>query len=379
MKLEPAFTQKVEGASDDKLSLCYQCGTCTAVCPAGVPVRSLIRGSQLGARESVTGDQRLWYCNTCKLCEVGCPRGVKITDTIHAIRIAAYEGKKVPQKLESALWGVYEDANPWGGKKADRGKWAEGLGINQGKPAKYLLYVGCAASFDPRLQHVARSLALILGKAGVDFSVLGSGESCCGDVVYQLGEEAFLEELVQGNIQSFTKSGAEAIIAVSPHCFNMFRSVYPKYGAMPTALHYTEFLAGLLDKGSLSPGRLDGGAAVTYHDPCYLGRYHGVYEEPRKLLESVPGLELSEMGDSKANALCCGGGGGGMWVDQEGERPSMHRVKQAADTGASQMVTSCPYCIQNFEDSAKTAGVSMGVMDVSEVIARALGLDVGGV
>ena len=226
---------------------------------------------------------------------------------------------------------------------------------------------------------MARSLASILGKAGVDFSILGSGESCCGDIVYQLGEEAFLEELVQGNIQSFTKSGAEAIIAVSPHCFNMFRSVYPKYGSMPTALHYTEFLAGLLDKGSLSLGRLDGGTAVTYHDPCYLGRYHGVYEEPRRLLESVPGVKLSEMDDSRANALCCGGGGGGMWVDQEGERPSMHRVKQAADTGASQMVTSCPYCIQNFEDSAKTAGISMGVVDVSEVIARSLGLSAGGV
>jgi len=379
MKLEPAFTQMIEGASNDKLSLCYQCGTCTAVCPAGVPVRSLIRGSQLGTKESAIGDQKLWYCATCKLCEVGCPRGVKITDTIHSLRVAAYEGKKVPQKLETALWGVFEDANPWGGKKAERGKWAEGMGIAQGRPSKYLLYVGCAASFDPRLQRVARSLASILGKAGVDFTILGSSESCCGDVVYQMGEEGFLGELVQENIKTFSKSGAEAIIAVSPHCFNMFRSVYPKYGAgMPTALHYTEFLAGLLDQGSLSLDRVEGdGAAVTYHDPCYLGRYQGIYEEPRKLLEGIPGVKLSEMEDTMANSLCCGGGGGGMWVDQEGERPSMRRVRQAADTGASQMVTSCPYCIQNFEDSAKTAGVSMGVMDVSEVIARALGLDGG--
>ena len=380
MKLEPAFTQGIEGSLNDKLSLCYQCGTCTAICPAGVPVRSLIRGSQLGAKEAVTSDQRLWYCATCKLCEVGCPRGVRISDTIHALRVAAYGGKKVPQKLESALWGVYEDANPWSGKKAERGKWADGLNISQGRPAKYLLYVGCAASFDPRLQHVARSLASIMSKAGVDFSILGTSESCCGDVVYQMGEEAFLEELVQGNIKSFTKSGAEAIIAVSPHCFNMFRSIYPRYGAgMLPALHYTEFLAELLDKGSLSLGKLDGGAAITYHDPCYLGRYHGIYEEPRKLLEGISGIKLSEMEDSKANALCCGGGGGGMWVDREGERPSMHRVKQAAETGASQMVTSCPYCVQNFEDSAKTVGVSIGVMDVSEVIARALGLDGGSV
>jgi Fe-S oxidoreductase len=379
MKLEPAFTARVEGASGDKLSLCYQCGTCTAVCPAGVPVRSLIRGSQLGAGDSVIGNGRLWYCATCKLCELGCPRGVKITDTIHSLRVAAYEGKKVPQKLEGALWGVYEDANPWGGKKADRAKWAEGLAVKQGKPAKYLLYVGCAASFDPRLQHVARSLASIMTKAGVDFSILGSAESCCGDVVYQMGEEGFLEELVKGNIQAFAKTGAEAVISISPHCFNMFRTVYPKYGGTLQALHYTEFLAGLLDGGSLGLGRLEGEQAVTYHDPCYLGRYHGLYEQPRKLIEGIPGVKLREIEDTKANALCCGGGGGRMWVEADGERPSLRRVKQAAETGASQMVTSCPYCIQNFEDSAKTAGVRMSVVDVSEVIARALGLDGGSV
>jgi len=383
MKLDIAFTNKLETVSSDKLSLCYQCGTCTAICPAGVPVRTLLRGAQLGAGETVIGDDRVWYCATCKLCELGCPRGVKITDTIHALRVAAYESKKVPKKLETALWGVYEDANPWSGKKPDRAKWAQGLTVKVGKPAKYLLYVGCAASFDPRLQRVARSLASIMTKADVDFSILGSAESCCGDVVYQMGEEGFLEELVHGNIQTFAKSGAEAIIAISPHCYNMFKSIYPKYdesgrdggGSMLPALHYTEFLAGLLEKGSLGMGRVDGDATVTYHDPCYLGRYHGIYEEPRKLLDSIPGVKIAEIDDNKANALCCGGGGGRMWVESEDERPSMRRVKQAAETGASQMVTSCPYCIQNFEDSARTAGISLGIMDVSEVIAHALGIE----
>jgi len=371
MKLEPAFTKRIESASDDKLSLCYQCGTCTAVCPAGVPIRSLIRSSQLGSRESVIGDQRLWYCATCKLCEVGCPRGVKITDTIHALRVAAYEGKKVPQKLESALWGVYEDANPWGGKKGNRGKWAEGLSINTDKPAKYLLYVGCAASFDPRLQHVTRSLASILGKAGVDFSVLG-GESCCGDVVYQMGEEAFLEELVQANIQSFTKSGAEAIVAVSPHCFNMFKSVYPKYGSIPTTLHYTEFLAQLLDKGSLSPGRLDGGAAVTYHDPCYLGRYNGVYEPPRRTLAAL-GARVVEMPRTRDEAACCGAGGGRIWMEDVAgirERPAETRVKEAAGVrDVAALVVSCPKDLVMFQDALKTTQLegSLAVQDLAQL------------
>lgn len=372
LKLEPEFSKRLEAASNEMLSLCYQCGTCTATCPMGVPTRGLIRGAQLGAKQQIIEDKRLWYCTTCKQCELACPRGVKITDIIHASRTVAFEGRKAPQKLEEALWGVYEDGNPWGGKKEERAKWAEGMDVKIGKPSKYLLYVGCETSFDPRLQKVAKSLATILADTGVDFSILGEGESCCGDVVHDIGEEGFLEELAQKNIESFKRSGAESIITVSPHSYDIFKAVYPKYGEMPEVLHYTQFLTNLLDKGSLKVHRPEADLTVTYHDPCYLGRYNGIYEEPRKLIESVPGVKLAEMDDNKENALCCGGGGGMMWTEYDGERPSLRRVAQAADTGASTIVTACPYCIQNFEDGIKTKDLSLNVTDISEVLVKAI-------
>lgn len=396
------FAQKVQNVSNEPINLCYQCGTCTAACPMNVPVRRLIRSSQLGLKDITIDNKDLWSCSTCRICELYCPRGVKITEILHALRIMSYDAKKSPKKLDEALWGVYEDGNPWKGKKADRAKWAEGLDVRTAgaitggaiptakTKAKYLLYVGCAASFDPRLQKIARSLVRILNKAGVDYAILGDKESCCGDVIYNIGEEGFLEELVQNNLKDFEKTGAECVVSISPHCYNMFKTVYPKYGNAIPSHHYTELLSELIDKDALKisssasssssslvsktpSGAIGGKLEVTYHDPCYLGRYHGIYEEPRKILESLPHTALVEMKDTKGNALCCGGGGGQMWMDSIGERQSHQRIMNAAESGASIMATSCPYCVQNFEDAAKTKSVrDVRVMDVAEMVEASL-------
>ncbi len=319
--------------------------------------------------------EALWQCATCRQCEVACPRGVDITGVIHSLRGISYGERKVPAKLEGALWRVYEEGTAWEGKKNERAKWAEGLNVKVGAPAKHLLYLDDAASFDPRLQRIARSLVKIFNATGVDFAILGDKEKSSGDEVFQIGEEGFLEELAQSNIESFKSIGAEDVITVSPHSNGVFRDVYPKYGTLPPVLHYTEFLAGLLDKDALKLRRSDGGeeTSVTYHDPCYLGRYGGVYEEPRKLLESVPGVKLSEMDDNRANALCCGGGGGGMYVETEGARPSHRRVSQAAESGASVMATACPFCVLNFEDGVKTVGAEIKIRDVAEIVASLVG------
>ncbi len=375
LEQEAEFSKRVGEISGEMLSLCYQCGTCTASCPMGVPVRRLIHSSQLGLKDFTLSNSGFWNCATCKLCETTCPRGVRITDILHALRVIGYEEKKSPKKLDEPLWGVYEHANPWGGKKGERAKWAESLGIKDAEKskAKYLLYVGCAASFDPRLQKITRSLAKVLGEAGVDFGILGEKENCCGDVIYHIGEEGFLEELVQNNLKEFEKTGAEALISISPHCFNMFKSVYPKYGKMIPAYHYTEILLDFVEKNQLPIVSSDNKLEVTYHDPCYLGRYHGLYEGPRKILEGLPGTKLTEMVDNKNNALCCGGGGGQMWMEAIGERVSHQRVQQAVDSGASILATSCPYCVQNFEDAVKTKGAEkMQVMDVAEIVAKAM-------
>jgi len=368
------FRSAMAEAAPTTLSLCYQCGTCTAICPMNVPVRSIMRGAQLGLKELAVREA-LWLCATCKQCEVACPRGVDVTGVIHSLRGMSYKERKAPSKLESALWRVYEEGTAWEGKKSERGKWAEGLNVKVGKQAKHLLYLDDAASFDPRLQRIAQSLVRIFNAAGVDFAILGEKERSSGDEVYQIGEEAFLEELVQSNIEAFKGIGAEDIITVSPHSNGVFRDVYPKYGSLPPVFHYTEFLSGIIDQGvlKLGHGRGGDGLVVTYHDPCYLGRYGGVYEEPRKILESAAGLKLNEMDDIKSDALCCGGGGGGMFVESEGERPSHRRVSQAEEAGASVMATACPFCVLNFEDGVKTVGSSVKIRDVAEIVADLVG------
>jgi Fe-S oxidoreductase len=368
------FRRAVGGDANGSLAACYQCGTCTAICPLNVPVRTIIRGAQVGIKELAIRDT-LWQCATCKQCEVSCPRGVDITGVIHSLRGISYGERKVPAKLESALWRVFEEGTAWEGKKNERGRWAEGLNVKVGGPARHLLYLDDATSFDPRLQRIAHSLVSIFSVTGTDFAILGDKEKSSGDEVYQIGEEGFLEELAQSNIELFKSVGAEDVITVSPHSNGVFRDVYPKYGSLPPVLHYTEFLSGLLDKDLLKLRRPeeDMGAGVTYHDPCYLGRYGGVYEEPRKLLESIPGVKLTEMDDNRANALCCGGGGGGMFVEAEGERPSHKRVSQAAESGVSVMATACPFCVLNFEDGVKTVGADIRIMDVAEIIAGLVG------
>lgn len=351
------------------MTLCYQCGVCTAICPLSVTghspsVRKLVRSAQAGL---MTGTNEAWLCTTCKLCEFTCPRGVPIVDVLHALRTVAFSEHKAPPKLEEVLWKVYENGNPWGEPKSARAKWAEGLNIKDAfEGVDVLLYTGCISSYDPRLQKVAKSLSNVLKSAGVDFGVLKAQEKCCGDSVYQAGEDAYLEELITENIATFSKTKASVVVSISPHCFNMFKTIYPKYGATFRAVHYTELLADLLDSGKLKPQRhLD--TAVTYHDPCYLSRYHGIQEPPRKILESIKGVKLLEMPNSKENTLCCGGGGGRIFQETEGERLSNVRIREAAETGAHMLATSCPYCIQNFEDSIKTQGKSMQTFDVAEL------------
>ncbi|MEM1583485.1 MAG: (Fe-S)-binding protein [Nitrososphaerota archaeon] len=355
---------------------CYQCGTCTGSCPLNllnpesINPRRIVRSAQLGL---VYDDGNLWHCSTCGLCEAKCPWSIKIPDVVRAYRQISSEKRKIPQKFEEILWMVYEDGTAFPGSSMERAAWTEGLNIRDASKQKVqvLLYVGCAVSFDKRLQKVAASLAKVLSTAGVDFGVLGRQERCCGDVVYNIGEDAFLEELASQNIERFNKTGAEAIITISPHSAHMFKKVYPRYGLKIPAYHYVEFLNDLIEKGKIRMSKpLD--HEVTVHDPCYLGRYLKLYEEPRKILSSIPGTKIIEMNDIKENAICCGSGGGRHFLDIHGERLSHYRVAQAAQTGAKTLVAPCPFCIQNFEDSVKTKKLGLYVRDVVELVDQSL-------
>lgn len=357
------------------MTLCYQCGVCTATCPLTATsrfpsVRKLVRSAQTGL---VTGSDDAWLCTTCGLCEYTCPRGVPIVDVLHALRTLGFSERQAPSKLEEVLWKVFENGNPWGEPRTSRARWTQGLDVKDAfEGVEVLLYAGCASSYDPRLQKVAKAVSSILKAANVNFGVLKTGEKCCGDAVYQSGEDAFLEELVTENVTTFEKTKASIVVSISPHCFNMFKTVYPRYGASFKALHYTELLAELVDSGRLQLAH-SMERTVTYHDPCYLSRYHGIEEPPRKLLESINGVKLIEMQNSRMNTFCCGGGGGRVFQETEGERLANIRVREAAETGAHTLATSCPYCIQNFEDSARTLGAKLQVSDVAELLAQSMG------
>ncbi len=374
--LDDEVWERVVELTNGAMMPCYQCGTCTATCPWGlvrdepVSVRRMIRNAQLG----FGGDfNDLWSCTTCMACEPRCPRDVDIVESIIGLRSVAFKERNLPEPFEDALWSILEEGNPWRGARRERGAWAKGLDLRDAADGvDVLLYVGCGASFDPRLHKVARATAEVLTAAGVDFGVLGKAEPCCGDLPRVVGERPYLKRLVEGNIETFQGTGAETIVTVSPHCLETIKHQYPRHGGEFHVLHASEYLVELVDADKLT-FQSNGGAGITYHDPCYLGRYNDVYEAPRKVLESIPGVTIEEMKDSRANALCCGGGGGRMFLETEkGERMADLRVQQAADTQVSVMATACPYCIQNFEDSAKGQKVALEVKDLMEVAADAL-------
>ncbi len=364
---------KAGGAS---LYLCYQCGVCTATCPwsevRDVSLRKMLRLTQLGLG-GLEGDF-LWLCTTCRACVARCPRGVDVIDVIRAARRFVTGMGMEPDRLKTVRGHLSAVRNPWGGNPEERLRWAEGLRVRPyERGMDLLLFVGCTAAYDPRVRTTARALARILEAAGVRFGVLGNEEGCCGEPALRIGDTDLFENLARRNLEAFRSREVEHVVALSPHSYTVLKKEYPKLGASFEVEHYTQLLARLLDENRI-PIRANGATRVTYHDPCYLGRHNDIYEEPRKALESIPGVTLEEMERTRANSLCCGGGGGRIFLETPpGERFSTLRIAEAERTGAEVLCSACPYCVLNLEDSAKTAGkTSLAVMDVAEVIAGSL-------
>jgi Fe-S oxidoreductase len=237
-----------------------------------------------------------------------------------------------------------------------------------------LYFVGCYPSYDPRGKRIARATAAILQRAGVDFGILGTRERCCGESIRKTGAEDVFRSVAKENIKTFIDQGVRKIVVSSPHCYHTFRNEYPEFMVSFEVQHMSQYVAGLMREGRLElKGEVP--KRIAYHDPCYLGRHNGVYDEPREVLGRVPGLELVEMADSRRDSLCCGGGGGRVWMDTpKGERFSDLRLGQARDAGAEVLATACPYCITMFEDSrlGMEDGGAMEVKDVTEIVAEAM-------
>lgn len=358
--------------TEGDVALCYQCGECTAACPwglvreKGLPVRLILRQAQLGIEHT---EPDLWLCTTCGQCQATCPRGVDIPRVFRALRQLAWEQHSVEKGLSSMLWSMFWNDNPWSQPPSQRTAWANSLQLEAFDPSRHevLLYVGCTSSYNRRAQKIARALVTLLRKAGVSFGYLGEEEPCCGESALSVGNRPYFEELAAHASQVFKEKGVKQLITISPHCYDVFRNHYHEVPDGFTPRHYTQFLAELLENKRLSFTR-PVNLKVTFQDPCYLGRLNDEYKAPRQVLSAIPGVELVEMKDSHQAGLCCGGGGGRMWLETPAdERFANIRVQQAANSGANQLATACPFCLSCLEDSASQVQGGLNVLDVAEL------------
>ncbi|MDO9515217.1 MAG: (Fe-S)-binding protein [Syntrophales bacterium] len=367
------ITQAIEDAGGEALKKCYQCGTCTGTCPwsslTDFNIRKLIRQGQFGF-DGI--EEFMWDCSTCNYCVSRCPRGVEIIDIVRAVRRIYSEGGLLPESLRVFVGSLSARGNPWSGDADKRNDWCEGRYPEYSAGMEYLYFTCCTLCYDPRNVRVARATAGLLDRAGISWGLPGADANCCGESIGKVGNVALFERLKDKNRELFEAAGVNRIIVNSPHCYHTFRE---EYGGGYDVIHITELLDDLIRGGKLVPAKDLGGTKVTYHDPCYLGRHSGIYDSPRDVLKSIPGIDFIEMERVWEQAMCCGGGGGGLWTEREkGERLSDLRVEEALETGATILATACPYCISMLEDSVKTLGASEKIMvkDVTELVFESL-------
>jgi len=370
----------IKANGGDAFKRCFQCGLCDTVCPWNrvrtFSMRKIVREATFGLTDIES--EEIWRCTTCGRCPQRCPRDVQQIASGVALRRIATEYQVFPKAVKpvrTASASLIDEGNPLTEARKDRANWAEGLSVKPFTEGMEVLYFpGCYLSYDPRLKKVARATAGILTQAGVDFGILGTQENCCGESIRKAGEEELFKRLARENIKTFIDHGVQKILVSSPHCYHTFKNEYPEFRVNFEVVHITQFLFELLQSGRLAINK-EYGKKVAYHDPCYLGRHNGIFDEPREALKKIPGLELLELPESRVDSLCCGGGGGRIWMEtQKGERFSELRLAQALEVGAEVLVTACPYCITMFEDSRLTLEVTerLEVKDITEIIQEVL-------
>jgi len=392
------------------LEACTRCGRCQDNCPAYLSGKALSpkqlivdlkghwydvgpnffdlffkKNSGNGDKPSVSmiGDvitpEVIWDCTTCGACQEACPVFVEhINKIVDMRRNLVLEQAEMPETAEMALRCIEERGHTCKGTTACRTDWCgdiEGAKLlSEDQDIEILYFVGCSAALEDRNMKVSAAFGRILQAAGVKFGVLGEEESCCGEPARRLGNEYLFQMQATKNIETFKRYGVKRIVVTCPHGYNTLKNEYPQFGGEFEVIHHSQYIAELIQRGRL---KLKNSLAekMTYHDACYLGRHNDVYEEPRRVVKSIPGAQFEEMERRRSRSFCCGAGGGHMWMEETvGTRISEMRTDQALATGASVLATVCPFCLQMFEDAIKAKGAeeSIRAMDIAELVAAAI-------
>ncbi len=330
------------------------------------------------AGEIITEDE-IWACTTCRACDEVCPTYVDHVDKIVDMRRSlVMERSQMPDPVQQALQSLTSRDHPWRGTTNTRSGWAEGLDIkvlSEDSDVDILYWVGCTAALEDRNIKVAVATAKILQAAGINFGILSTEESCCGDPARRMGDEYLFQTLCEKNIEILNSYNIKKIITTCPHCFNTLKHEYPEFKGNFEVVHHSQFILDLIRDDKIKVGNIDESKTVTYHDSCYLGRYNGIYQQPRDILNSIEGIRTVEMPKSKSNSFCCGGGGGHIWMEEDpDQRVNVLRTEQVIESKADIVSTACPYCLSMFEDGLKTKGAeeSVKAYDLSERVYQAL-------
>ena len=385
------FEERISGLFEGlKIRTCIQCGTCAASCPFGIGMdftpRKIIAALRADMIEDVINGHGIWLCTACFTCTDRCPSGIPLTDAlITGMKEACLlHGKGPPLELQKALQNTARYGNPFGESPRKRAEWVNEASApvvdltRDSKPVDVLLVTECYAAYHQRAKNVSISLVKIFDKLGINFGILGHEEKCIGDANRLAGEFGLFETLIEQNSKVLYKYDFKIIVTPDPHAYNALKNEYPKFGHFFNVYHYTQFLSEKLDE--LKPLlKKELNYTVTFHDPCYLGRRNGMFDEPRKILGAIPGLRFVEMPRNRSDSLCCGGGGGGVWLDSFikehiAVRPAEKRVKEAASTGAQVLAVACPIDLTMFEDAVKLLSLEekLVIKDISELIVEAM-------
>ncbi len=383
LELDLEFGQEITPDLEE-LRTCIQCGTCSASCPTAYAMdhtpRQLWKLIQLGLKEEVLNSRTFWLCTTCKACTVRCPRGIDLTETMLMLRrYAVKEGLQVPENIGVLRETVTTKYNISGDDNASRLIWAENLehmppNIEAKKGAEVLYFVGCVSAFYPQAYSIPQALVQIFEGAEVDFTTMGGQEWCCGYPLYGAGMKDLVSELALHNVERVKELGSAKLVATCPSCYYAWKHIYPEFVELPPnleILHATEYLARLIEEGKIQLGPVD--RVVTYHDPCDLGRKSGIYDAPRAILNSIPGLEFREMATCGENAMCCGGGDDVEISDREVTgQVGVLRMQQAQETGAAAVVSACQQCKRTLLTGARQAKIRMRALDISELVLESM-------